>query len=381
MVPAGAGRVLVAPITVSPTKPLTPTHVRYLLIIDALCRATGTIADLTCVYDHLAFASGGQTVAFWEYLDRVRPGVDLLSATEEDIGELYVRHHGERAPVPGRVLAPYVERVQGEGWMHPSAVRMLDIWRGHYRTLDLFDETLGLHGPPRMPDAEVIGLLAERNLCLDGRPVRAPVYLDLTAQGIPLRGLVSSDGQANYLLCILGQLIPLVAGYDMTVLMYDRELRDDYVLIDRVLRVFGAHVARFEVDRVAIDDVVASSRFGGWRGYTLPSIRRQVDADDEVFRLALRLYLIASIGPGRVQSFRIEELRRWAVRAEALQDRAVEDGGDLQSFLLRMARGTGYVNPHRLVAALLTRSRAVPARSLLEMLGRRRPDGVSRRTA
>ncbi|HZN18577.1 MAG TPA: hypothetical protein VFB84_10400 [Micromonosporaceae bacterium] len=359
-------RVLVAPITISPTKPLTPTHARFLLIIDVLYRATAHIADVTCVYDHHAFAAGHQTVAFWEYLDRTCPDADFRHATEEEIGELYVRHHAEGARVPYSRLEPYVQRARSARWLHPSALRLLDIWRGHYRTLNLFDTELGRHGPPVLSDAELVEVLADRHLCIDGRPVRAPVYLDLTAQGIPLRGLVSAAGQANYLTCVLGQLIPLAGRYDLFVLVYDRGLREDYLLVERVLRAFGARAVRFEVDRVPIGGVAASSRHGGWQGFTLDALRRQVDVDKVTLRLALRLYLIAALGRGASGSFRVEDLRRWVHRARRLKATTDADTATLSPFLARLARGVGYVDPHRLTAQLLTRSDRVPSRQLLE---------------
>jgi hypothetical protein len=358
-------RVLVAPITVSPTKPLTPTHTKYLLIVDVLCRATGHIADLTYVYDHHAFAPGQQTVAFWEYLDRTCPDRDFTCATEEEIGELYVRYHAEAVPAAPERLRPYAQRVRDERWLHPSAVRMLDIWQEHYIALNLFDTDLGRYGPPVLPEAELIDLLAARHLCIDGRPVGAPVYLDLTAQGIPLRGLVNAAGQANYLMCVLGQLIPLAGAYDLIVLMYDRDMREDYVLVERVLRAFGGTAVRFEVDRVPIDGVAASSRYGGWRGYTLDALRSQVDADPATLRLALRLYLIGALGRGRSGSFRLADLHRWVNRARRLCGTTVTDTAPLRPFLENLARGTGYVDPYRLTAQLLTRSAQVPRRQLL----------------
>ncbi|MFI5916043.1 hypothetical protein [Dactylosporangium sp. NPDC051541] len=358
--------ILVAPVTVSPTKPLTPTHVKHLLVTDALCRATAGIADVECVYDHLAYAPAGQTVAFWEYLDRTWPGRDFAAATEEEIGELYVRHHAEPGPAADDRLAPYVERVRAERWLHPSARRVLDIWRGHYGTLNLFDPRLGEQGPPVLPVPELIERLAARDLAIDGRPVGGPVYLDLSAQGIPLRRLVSPAGQANYLTCVLGQLLPIAGRYDLVVLIHDPDLREDYVLVQRVLAAFGAQATRIEVARVPLDGVVASSRRGGWAGFTLGALRGRVDAGDHAFRLALRLYLLAVLGRPNAGSFRVDELRRWVGRAERLH--AGTEAGDvaLTPFLRRLARDTRYVDPYRLTAQLLTRSGQVPVRQLLD---------------
>jgi hypothetical protein len=181
-----------------------------------------------------------------------------------------------------------------------------------------------------------------------------------------LRRLISAAGQANYLTCVLGQLIPTVGRYDLTVLMYDRDMREDYVAVERVLRAFGARVARVEVDRVPLHGVVAASRHGGWRGFTLEALRDRIDADDASFRLALRLYLLAALRRANAGSFRVEELRRWTGRAAGLRDCATDDTTSLAAFLRELARDTTYVDPYRLTADLLSRSGRVPVRQLLD---------------
>jgi len=372
-VTGGAGngsRILVAPITVSPTKPLTPTHLKYVLTIDTLCQATAAIADVTCVYDHQAFADCHQTVAFWEYLDRALPDAGFTGADERWIGELYVRHHAEAATVPAERLRPYIERVRAEGWMHPSALRVLEIWREHYLTLNLADPGLGRGGPLRLADSLLIDSLAARDLCIDGRHMAAPVYLDLSAQGIPLRTLVSAEGQANYLMCVLGQLIPIASDYDLTVLMYDRDMRDDYVMVERVLRAFGARVSRVEVERVPIAGAAVSSRYGGWQGHTLPEVRAQAGGGDAAFQLGLRMYLIAGLGRGGRSSFEFGQLRRWVTRAQRILDMGAHADPDTARFLRRLARGTGYVDPYRLTSSLLSRDPRVPVLALVDRICR-----------
>jgi hypothetical protein len=386
------GRILVAPITISPTKPLTPTHVNYLLTIDVLCRATGAITDVTLVYDHQAFASGQQTVAFWEYLDRVWPGVDFGDVSEQWIGELYIRRHAEPAAVPAASLRPYIERVRTERWMHPSARRILEIWRSHSRMLGLLPP-LADGGMPatltdaELTDAELIELLVSKDLCIDGRAMAAPVYLDLTAHGMPLRPLVNADGQGNYLICVLRQLLPVAGEYDLIVLMYDRDMRHDYMLVERVLRAFGAEVARVEVSRVAIGGVAVSSRHGGWQGFSLPELRFAAGGDDLAFRLGLRLYLVAVFGRGGGSSFTLEQLPRWVARAQRLLDpphptgpaphptgpaphptgpAPHPTGPGMLGFLGDLAKWSGYVDPYRLTSRLLSKDPGVPVRALVD---------------
>lgn len=51
-VPPGAAhpRVLLAPITVTPSKPLTPSHLKGLLWTDVMYRATAQLAEVTYRY-------------------------------------------------------------------------------------------------------------------------------------------------------------------------------------------------------------------------------------------------------------------------------------------------------------------------------------------
>lgn len=130
-------RILLAPVPVSPTKPLTPTHLKYLLSLDMLHRATATFADVTFVYHHTAFAGSRQVAGFWEYLDRCHPGAAHEALSEEAIGELYTAYN-RAGPAPEADLLPVVRRAEA-GWTHPVTARLLDIWEGHYRLLGMAD--------------------------------------------------------------------------------------------------------------------------------------------------------------------------------------------------------------------------------------------------
>src|SRR5215510_3753188 len=119
-------RVLLAPVTVSPTKPLTPTHLKYLLSLDMLRRATAEVAAVTVVYHHANYAGSSQVAGFWDYLDRCRPDSAYEAMTEENIGELYAAYHrAERAPYA--VIEPSVSKAAA-GWVHPVTARVLDLW-------------------------------------------------------------------------------------------------------------------------------------------------------------------------------------------------------------------------------------------------------------
>ncbi len=360
-------RILLAPVTISPTKPLTPTHLKYLLSLDMLYRATTTFAEVTCLYHHATYAGSQQVAGFWDYLDRHHPGVPCEAMSEQEIGELYSAYHrAERLPYAA--IEPTVRRAEA-GWTHPISARLLAIWESHYRVLGMFDPKLGRTGPELASEAEILDLLVSRDLCINGRALGAPVYLDATAVGQPLRVILGPDGQANYLLYLLRELVPLLEGYDLVVLAHDTQLRADYQTIGHVLTALGANVARFEVPRVPIDGVVQSTRFGGWQGHTLEAFAGQI-VDEfglAAFRLGLRLYLVAGLGRTARQSFSVYQLRRWVRRAHRLltehgdRDTALPTG----QYLAAVAGRRGYADPYRVATMLMSRDPAVPVSDLL----------------
>jgi hypothetical protein len=361
-------RILLAPVTVSPTKPLTPTHLKYLLSLDMLYRATATFADVAVLYHHGTFAGCQQVAGFWAYLDECHPGCE--AATEEAIGRLYAAYHRAGRPDYANI-EPMVGRAE-DGWIHPVSRRLLDLWEGHYRRLGLFDPQLGRGRPDLAAVDETIDLLRRRNLCIDGRPLGAPVYLDATAAGLPLRPVLSADGQSNYLLYLLRELIPKLEGYDQVVLAHDTELRADYQTVAYLLGALGATVSRFEVPRVPVDGVVKSARFGGWQGYTLDAFAGPVIGEfgPAAFRLGLRLYLVAGLGRTARQSFSAHYLRRWTRRAVRLLDQPAVPAERLVIglYLARLAGRRGYADPYRLATLLMSREAGVPLAGLLQVV-------------
>jgi hypothetical protein len=352
---------------------MTPSHLRVLLAMDMVHRATATFADVTHVYHPLAHAASRQVAGFWEYLDRCRPGLDYAASSEEEIGELYGEYQrAER--VPYAALEPVVRRAEA-GWVHPASARLLDLWEGHYRLLGMLNPALGRGGPDRMPAAELIDLLIRNDLCIDGRPLGAPVYLDATAAGLPLRLMVGADGQANYLLSTLCELVPQLAGHDHVVLVHDPEIRADYRTIAHVLTALGAEVSRIEFSRVPLDGVARSTRFGGWHGYTVGALSGPLVAEfgAPAFALGFRLYLVAGLSRLTTDSFSVRHLRRWVHRAGRLLAehgrRHGDAAGDVR--LSALAGRLPYVDPHRLVTTLLardTRDTRAPAISTADLL-------------
>ncbi|MEV6674480.1 hypothetical protein [Streptomyces sp. NPDC051162] len=368
---AARPRVLVAPVTITPSKPLTPSHLKGLFWADALYRATAHLADVTYRFSHTTYHPTEQTLGFWEYLDRTNGDADYSALTEEEIGEFYVGYRAEGRRPEAAALRPYAEAVESGGWVHPAAARVLGLWAGHYGRLGLHDPGLQEHQPPGLALEEMIERLVASGMGLDQRDLGGPVYLDATRYGLPLRQIVSADGRPNYLACALRELMPLAPRYDEVVFLYDNELDPDYQLLERVLGQAGPSVHRVPIGRVPIDGKILSARHGGWHSHTVAALLRSLSADHEpeVCRLGMRLYFIATLGPGQQQSFRHDLLRQCLTRAERLLDRsatAPAAGHDaMVAALGRHRREHTYIDPYRLTSSLLGKRSPAPDRELL----------------
>ncbi|WP_447002186.1 hypothetical protein ACRAKI_20865 [Saccharothrix isguenensis] len=365
-------RVLLAPVTITPTKPLTPSHLKGLFWTDVAYRATRRLADVTYRSNRTAFDPCEQTLGFWEYLDRTLGDTDYSGMSEDAVGELYRRWRasGERAPFAA--CAPYLEAIEQHGWVHPASARLLDAWAGQYRRLGLHDPGLTAHQPPGLGLDEAVDRLHSLGMCLDLRADGGPVYLDATRDGIPLRQIVAADGRPNYLACALRDLMPLAPDHDEVVLLHDRELEPDYLLLQRVLSRLGPAVHRVSLGRVPIDGRIASARHGGWRGHGAGALLAEFGDryDPAVLRLGMRLYFIAVLGPGDHDSIRHDLLDRSLAKAARLLDSADDVGPGEVSAALAAHRGAKgghlHVDPYRLTSSLLNRRRGAPARELLE---------------
>ncbi|NUT53610.1 MAG: hypothetical protein HOV94_40930 [Saccharothrix sp.] len=371
----GRRKVLLAPVTITPTKPLTPSHLKGLLWTDVVHRATEPLADVTHRSSRTAFDLCEQTVGFWEYLDRTIGDVDYSGMTSDEIGELYVRYRadGERAPFAACV--PYLDAIERYGWVHPASARLLADRVEQYRRLGMRDPGLTAHQPPGLGLDEAIERLHDLGLCLDLRVHGGPVYLDATREGIPLRQIVGPDGRPNYLACALRDLLPLAAEHDEVVLLHDRGLEPDYLLLQRVLSRVGPRVHRVSLGRVPIDGRIESARHGGWQQHSVAAL---LDAfgdrhDEDAVRLGMRLYFIGVLGPGDHDSFRADLLDRYLGRARKVLDSAVDTGWSAVPAGLAARRGLKgvdgeapvHVDAYRLTTGLLARHGRTPSRELL----------------
>jgi hypothetical protein len=362
--------LLVAPIVITPTKALTPSHVKGLLWLDVLTRGTALVEEVTCLWNLRPYNVTAQTLEYWEYLDRtLGPECDYSEWSELELSKPYVEMHATGAQGSFAALKPYREAVEEEGYLHPASRRLLEIWSDHLERLAVADHGLARNDPPGLSVEEVVEALRRRSFCLDHRRYGGPAYLDATAMGLPLRQGITPEGHANYLLCVLRQLLPMLPGHDRVLLVHDKEIEADYVLLERILTAFGADVARLSIGRVPIDGKVQSSRFGGWERYMVDALYEAATAefDPAEFRLAMRLYFIAVLARDSPQPLRLEVLRKQLRRARRLlagEDRAGEE--ELRSFLTEQRNDGGYVDPYRLTASLFDKRPRSPRRALLD---------------
>ena len=364
-------RVLIAPVTVTPSKPLTPSHLKGLLWADTMHRASAQLAEVTFRYSPTTYHRTEQTLGFWEFADRTEGDIDYSTLSEERIGELYVRYRAAADRPGAEALRPYAEAVE-QGWVHPAGARVLRLWAEHYARLGMRDPGLTAHQPPGLGLEEMIERLRSAGLGIDQRATGGPVYLDATRFGLPLRRIVTHDGRPNYLACALRELLPLAPEFDEVVLLYDRELDPDYQLLERVLAAHGPAVRRVPIGRVPIDGRIASARHGGWGNHTAGALLRAAAAQHspEALRLGMRLYFIAALGPGDKQSFRHDLLHQTLGRAERLLARASDPATRsappaLAEEVGRHRRDHLYVDPYRLTASLVRRGHPAPDPALL----------------
>lgn len=363
-------KLLLAPIVITPTKALTPSHVKGLLWLDVLNRSTSQVCDVTYTWNLRPYNVTAQTLEYWEYLDRtLGSGVDYSSWTELELSKPYVTMHASNDRGAFAALSPYLEAVESDGYVHPASRRLLEIWEGHLGRLKVEDRGLWRNDPPGLSTREVIEALEERSLCIDHRRYGGPLLLDVTNEGLPLRQAITPDGHANYLVCVLRELLPQIDAHDRVLLVHDKEIEADYVLLERILSAFGASVERIAIGRVPLDGKVLSSRHGGWERYMVDALHEAAasEFDTAEFRLAMRLYFIAVLTRDSPQALDLEVLRKQHLRARRLLGSNEEDGGneELHPFLDQRLTEAGYVDPYRLTVSLLDRHRPTPRRALL----------------
>lgn len=343
-----------APIPVTPTKPLTPSHVKGLLWLDVLERATRLVRPVSYELNRTTYDVTWQTVEFWDWLDR--SDIDPAALDEIALGHRYVAFHALRGREPGVRADALRARIE-RGYIHPSGLRILEIWKRHYELLGIRDPGLTRTRPLPLTQDEALGLLARADLLLDLRSMGGGAYLDLTDEGIPLRTIVDADGRDNHTLCTLRELAGSLRPEETIALLCDSELAADYLLLERCLRRLGAEVFSMSLGRVRLPgDVAGSARHGGWESYTVDRIvERYRGFSPDAFKIGVRLYFIVALGAGDKTVFSFELLERFLGKARQLLGARPQGSREAGlACLAGLVRHRGFVDPYRLASLLLS---------------------------
>jgi hypothetical protein len=348
--------ILLAPVLITPTKPLTPSHVKGLLWLDTLYRTTSRIQQVTQLNNRRPFDITIQTVGFWAYLDSNFPNKDYTAVTEQWIGEQYIQFHLEYNQIEWEKIAEYRQHVEEDGWIHPSSKRILNIWQEYYKLLNINTDWLWENTPLVYSVDDVIEKLNNAGCLLDLRKMGGPIYIDFTQDGIPLRQIMDNNGIENYLLCILRELLHHTSNYNKIILLCDEDIMFDYLILAKVLNQFGVEVLRFSIGRVSLDGKILSSRYGGWQNYTFDNFIDQYlyRYSKEVFQVGARLYFIAYLGKISKQPFSFSHIDNCMKKAARLLEEAPppQPSDEYDNFLRKIATPNGYIYPYRFIVQL-----------------------------
>ena len=289
---------LYAPVGITPTKPLTPSHLKGALLLDVMQRFESLFTPGVMWHNRRPWDISLQTIRFWDYLDRECAGMDFEAMGEGEIGAHYIACHRDGALPPAERVAAYAERIETEGYVHPASRRILALWGAVFDTLGLPRDALFHSTPFGLDRDSVLARLQAQGMLLDQRGFGGGVYLDLTDEGRPLRMLVSEHGLPNYLLAILRDLLDEAPRHDVLCLYHDANIQRDYEILTRVFERMGLRCRRVGFTRVPVEGLVLSAKQGGWEQYTGARLLERVAAGASIaeIRLGFRLYFLHALG-------------------------------------------------------------------------------------
>ncbi|WP_323773924.1 hypothetical protein [Alcanivorax sp.] len=311
--------VLYAPVGITPTKPLTASHLRGVLLVDAMRKLRAMVDRVTVWHNRRPWDLSMQTTRFWGYLDETFPQHDYSWESDISLGMKYVQAHQTPIALSANVLKAYAGKVDQEGYLHPSAQRLLSLWCNAFASVCVDPEILTCSERLQLDASEVIERLAGLDVLLDQRRQGGGCYIDLTDDGVPLRKIVDADGSENYLVAILRDLWARASLYDKTFLVYDSSVERDYIILQKVLERSGILCQRCAFKRVPVDGQVASSRMGGWKGATVSELLALLSPfSAAATSLGVRMYFLYHLGMRNPASYDPDELVRQVELSERL---------------------------------------------------------------
>lgn len=309
------------PIGITPTKPLTPTHVKGLLHFDALTRLHRVVEPIQVVHNRRVWDLSLQTARFWTYLDRHHHQVDFSALSELQVGKLYVDFSREGTEVAIADLEAMLARIESQGYVHPSAWSVLYGWESHLRRIGLDTGILTESHALEVSTAAVLSTLSAFGELIDQRDFGGGVlWASRTGQGTT-RTLISEMGIPNYVVALLRQIHTLTQGTETVHLFYDLSVERDFMLIEDYLKSFGLRVNRIGFPRMTSNGQSLSFRAGGGV-VTLGEMMSRYDGDysDRCIALGLRLYFLYMSGLRKSFDFSWERLDEALRMARTLLD-------------------------------------------------------------
>ncbi len=366
--------ITIAPVSITPTKPLVPSHYKSLIWLDVLIKCLSEVHDVTLLNNRVLSFLNLQTMNFWHYLDHVLPEASYTDKPELWIGKHYVASNsrlvGEGMPEDG--FDQYKAKIERDGWMHPSASRLFDIWTGNCAQLNISASLIAKDRPLDLTTDALLTILADMNCILDLREIGGEVYIDFTDEGIPLRKLVDVTGTENYFAGILRSLVPVAEHTDSIYLLCDEQLSADYWILVKILTRLGVHATRVTLGRVPLDGQVQSSRHGGWEQYLFDGFAEPLlqSFPQRAFSLGMRFYFVCVLGQSEGISFSVDRLKVCVQKAERLLDILPPPVSvpELSSFIASKMRPGYLLNPYLMVSELYGKKVSPYAGSLVNLL-------------
>lgn len=359
------------PVGITPTKPLTSTHVRGLLHLDALVRLHKKVHAVSLAHNRRLWDLSQQTLGFWDYLNQVKGDeLDVDKTSENEIGLLYLEYARSGYQASTSRLSALWGAVRDDGYVHPLSAALLRYWIPQLEFIGVDSHSL-LHGAS--PASSIDELTAELKYCdmlLDHRSMGGALYVDQTAYGVAPRTLISAEGLPNYLLGLLCDALHIARSGNPIFLFHDSSVERDFIIIEKFLIARGSCVKRINFPRVTIEGKPLSFREGGGL-YTLSEIlmRYKNGFDRREIRLALRIFFLHRQGIKKAFDFDWSALDQCMDQAKEVI-RQIEDGcleasaidGDPWSTLMK---NDGTMNVYEAITRILKKDANPSVRKML----------------
>lgn len=308
----------IIPVHISPTKPLTPSHIKYIIYLDLLYKINNFVdRDFRFNFNRIFLDISQQTLRFALFLRKNYSDIDFQNKNEMWLGDKYVEMYRRNwIPENQDITTLKLETEQNlKGFNFYEAI--LNNWISQYNFLGLEEPGYYETSPVCISNKEVIARLKRNSVITDHAQMGEGVYLDLIEYGQPIFKLTDLDVESsNILFNILRETFHFSPKPSRILFLFDQEMYSKYVAIQTVLEKLGYEIELISLSRVMLQDKIQSSRQGGWEGYTLRDIINRVEYRDlSEFRLGIKLYFLKVLRGNGSPNFNYTLLQRYIDKA------------------------------------------------------------------